>query len=332
VTQWRVTRGTLDSSNRNSLWYLDSATLPLGEKGHFVFPTFATEHTFKAGHRIGIVIVGNLYGGNASGGTPTSASVAQPITLDTRLSKVVLPVLGGYAGIAGAGGTDAETVAPELGAVPADISTTTTVSTGKTVTFTLPTATDNEDPNPVVTCDPASGANFAVGTTTVSCVATDANGNTSAPKTFKVTVTWINQQNGNVGGSVPATLSLTLGAPASFGPLTAGIAKDYAAQMSANVISTAENAALSVADPSSTATGHLVNGTFSLPSALQANAGGPFADVGGSAAATLLKSWTAPASNDAVTIAFSQHVGANDALRTGAYSKTLTFTLSTTQP
>ena len=37
-------------------------------------------------------------------------------------------------------------------------------------------------------------------------------------------------------------------------------------------------------------------------------------------------------SNDPVTIAFKQHIGATDALRTGAYSKTLTFTLSTTTP
>ena len=29
---------------------------------------------------------------------------------------------------------------------------------------------------------------------------------------------------------------------------------------------------------------------------------------------------------------FTQHVGAADALRTGTYSKTLTFTLSTTTP
>ena len=98
------------------------------------------------------------------------------------------------------------------------------------------------------------------------------------------------------------------------------------------MISTAGDAKLSVADPSSTATGHLVNGTFSLPSALQANAGGPFADVGGSAAPTLLKSWTAPTSNEAVTVNFQQHIGANDALRTGSYTKTLTFTLSTTTP
>ena len=37
-------------------------------------------------------------------------------------------------------------------------------------------------------------------------------------------------------------------------------------------------------------------------------------------------------SNDVVTVGYKQHVGAADALRTGAYSKTLTFTLSTTTP
>jgi hypothetical protein len=42
--------------------------------------------------------------------------------------------------------------------------------------------------------------------------------------------------------------------------------------------------------------------------------------------------WTGPVSNDPVTIAFTQHIGAGDALRTGAHSKTLTFTLSTTTP
>ena len=43
-------------------------------------------------------------------------------------------------------------------------------------------------------------------------------------------------------------------------------------------------------------------------------------------------SWSAPASNDAVTVTFKQAVKATDALRTGAYAKTLTFTLSTTSP
>jgi carboxypeptidase T len=135
---------------------------------------------------------------------------------------------------------------------------------------------------------------------------------------------------GTVGGSVPATLALTLGAPATFGAFTPGVAKDYTASTTATVISTAGDAALSVADPSSTATGHLVNGTFSLPSPLQA--GTPLANVGGSAAPTLLKTWTGPISNDPVTVTFGQHVGATDALRTGTYAKTLTFTLSTTMP
>jgi alpha-L-rhamnosidase len=138
---------------------------------------------------------------------------------------------------------------------------------------------------------------------------------------------------GGVGGTVPATLSLSLGAPATFGAFTPGVSRDYAASTTANVISTAGDATLSVADPSSVATGHLVNGSFALPQALQANAnGGAFAAVGGSASPTSLLSYAGPVSNDAVTIGFSQTIGANDALRTGTYSKTLTFTLSTTTP
>ena len=119
---------------------------------------------------------------------------------------------------------------------------------------------------------------------------------------------------GDVGGTVPATLSLTLGSPAAtFGSFTPGVTKDYTTSTMANVISTAGDAALTVSEP-----GHLMNGTFALPSALL---------VSFSKAA-----WTAPVSNDAVTITFKQHIDAGDALRTGAYSKTLTFTLSTTTP
>src|SRR5262249_28879333 len=115
------------------------------------------------------------------------------------------------------------------------------------------------------------------------------------------------------GGAVPATLSLTLGTPASFGAFTPGVAKTYTASTSANVISTAGDAALTVSDP-----GHLANGAFSLPEALQV--------------AITPNAWTGPVSNGTSTIAFTQHIGANDALRTGSYSKTLTFTLSTTSP
>ncbi|HEX6021971.1 MAG TPA: M14 family metallopeptidase [Solirubrobacter sp.] len=136
-----------------------------------------------------------------------------------------------------------------------------------------------------------------------------------------------------VGATVPPTLSLSLGAPASFGALTPGVTEDYTASTTGNVISTAGDAQISVADPSPTNTGKLVNGSFVLPTTLQAMAtGGTFADVGGSANPTPLRSYAAPISNDQVTFTFKQHVDATDALRTGTYSKTLTFTLSTTQP
>jgi len=140
---------------------------------------------------------------------------------------------------------------------------------------------------------------------------------------------------GGAGGSVPATLSLTLGAGASFGPFTPGLATDYTASTTANVISSAGDGTLSVSDPGANA-GHLVNGTFSLPSALQAKAsspagsGGALADLGSSP--TSLLTYSGPVSNDNVTVAFQQHIGAGDALRTGSYSKTLTFTLATTNP
>jgi hypothetical protein len=45
-----------------------------------------------------------------------------------------------------------------------------------------------------------------------------------------------------------------------------------------------------------------------------------------------LLSWSAPVSHDAVTLEFQQEIGANEGLRTGGYGKTLTYTLSTTQP
>jgi hypothetical protein len=49
------------------------------------------------------------------------------------------------------------------------------------------TATDNADPHPTVICNPASGALFPLGTTTVHCTATDASGNTTTGS-FKVRV------------------------------------------------------------------------------------------------------------------------------------------------
>jgi len=78
---------------------------------------------------------------------------------------------------------------------------------------------------------------------------------------------------------------------ASFGPFTAGVGKDYTASTTATVISTAGDAALSVSDPSATATGRLVNGTFALAQPLKARASSP----GGTGSAFAPLSTTAPA-------------------------------------
>jgi hypothetical protein len=168
----------------------------------------------------------------------------------------------------------------------------------------------------------------------ISIVYNDDGGYSDNSGSYAVTLTDMAvDASGGVGGSVPATLSLTLGTPASFGAFTPGFAHDYIASTTATVISTAGDATLSVADPSSIQTGHLVNGSFFLSQALQARANtGTFAAVGSSAAPTSLLTYAAPVSNDHVTLDFKQTIGGTEALRTGSYSKPLTFTLSTTTP
>ena len=76
------------------------------------------------------------------------------------------------------------------------------------------------------------------------------------------------------------------------------MAKDYTATTTATVISTAGDATLSVADPSSTNTGKLVNGTFALPQALQASGGGGVRAGRRLRRPTALKTWSAPTSNE----------------------------------
>jgi hypothetical protein len=135
------------------------------------------------------------------------------------------------------------------------------------------------------------------------------------------------------GGNVPATLNLTLGTPTAFAPFIPGVGKDYTATLTAQLVSTAGDATLTVADPSATQTGHLVNGAFALASPLQVNTdGGAFAPLRSDNGPLTLASWSTPITKRNVTLGFKQPIAANEGLRTGAYAKTLTFTLSTTTP
>ncbi len=145
---------------------------------------------------------------------------------------------------------------------------------------------------------------------------------------------------GTVGGDVATSLSLTIPATGgSFGSFVPAVARTYETALAATVTSTAGDAALSVSDPSTTAPGHLVNGAFALPSVLNmrainstntTQAYAPIAETTGTE--TNLLTYTGPTTSDSVTLGFRQAIGATDVLRAGSYSKTLTFTLSTTTP
>jgi Tol biopolymer transport system component len=67
---------------------------------------------------------------------------------------------------------------------------------GAVVTYTV-TATDADDPNPTVSCSPASGSVFPIGDTTVTCQASDASGNV-ATGSFSVHVQGIDEQLGEL--------------------------------------------------------------------------------------------------------------------------------------
>jgi hypothetical protein len=149
-----------------------------------------------------------------------------------------------------------------------------------------------------------------------------------------------NDAIGGVGGTVGSVLSLTLGTPSSFGAFLPATARTYDAQGTASVVSTAADATLSVTDATTTAPGHLVNGTFVLPQPLQvraANAANPnpafqsLSETSGTPV-NLLTYSNPTAGADQVTLGFRQAIGATDVLRAGTYSKTLTFTVSTTTP
>jgi hypothetical protein len=137
----------------------------------------------------------------------------------------------------------------------------------------------------------------------------------------------VNPHPANVGANVAPVLSLQLGT-GGFGAFVPGVARDYTASVAGTITSTAGNATLSAADNTGRSPGYLVNGAFTLAQPLRLRAaGGTYATL----PADLLR-YPGPVSNAQVEVQFLQSVGATEPLRTGTYAKTLTFTLSTTEP
>jgi hypothetical protein len=86
--------------------------------------------------------------------------------------------------------TSTPDITPPVIAAQADISVvaTSSDSTFAVVSYATPTATDDTDGTDAVSCTPTPGSNFDVGTTTVTCTASDVAGNMSST-TFNVGVT-----------------------------------------------------------------------------------------------------------------------------------------------
>jgi hypothetical protein len=113
-----------------------------------------------------------------------------------------------------------DTTAPVI-ASHDDVPATATSANGATVTYTSPGTTDAVDGPGTANCTPASGTTFAVGSTTVTCNATDAAGNNATPTTFKVNVSYAwsnflqpinvtgNQSIFKMGSTVPVKFQLT---------------------------------------------------------------------------------------------------------------------------
>jgi hypothetical protein len=239
----------------------------------------------------------------------------------------VLALCAALPSAAGAQAADPDTTAPTVTiATPAQDAT---FVKGQAVTVSYSCADDVAVQDCVGTL--ANGATLDTSTVGPGSFTVNAHDTAGNAKTLTTTYSVVEQDPGDVGGNAPATLSLTLGNAGSLGPFVPGTAKDYTANMLAKVISTAADATLTVADASSTAPGHLVNGSYVLAQALKATAASvngtsaPLADVGPSSAPTTLETWNGPA-NDDVTVTFVQPIAAGDLLRTGSYTKTLTFT------
>ena len=144
-----------------------------------------------------------------------------------------------------------------------------------------------------------------------------------------------NTQEVGVGGVVPGVLSLEITGSGNFGAFQPAVTRDYFASVNARATSSATAAELTVRDPSSQSTGHLVNGGRALAQAVQVRAGGAssaYAPVPENGSRLRLLAFPQPFSAEPFTIGFKQTINATEPLIIGGYGKTLVFTLSATTP
>jgi hypothetical protein len=114
--------------------------------------------------------------GDSNVGTTTPAA-SSATTATSTVRTTLAPIPGYTPGFGGGGGGN---ISPVISGTPANITVAATSISGASVSYAAPTATDHADGTIPVSCNPASGSTFAIGTTTVTCSATDSAGNTSS--------------------------------------------------------------------------------------------------------------------------------------------------------
>ena len=152
---------------------------PIAAFGSLTIPSsINAEAEGPAGARVGFTI--QVVGGNdGSDGRPADTVTCSPS------SGSIFPIGTTTVSCTGSEGSTGsfpvivtDSTAPAL-SVPFDYSIVTTSPSGEAVTFTT-TATDLVDGSVPVTCNPPSGSTFPLGTTSVTCTASDSRGNSGS--------------------------------------------------------------------------------------------------------------------------------------------------------
>ena len=180
--------GVLDGTNPSVTFILDVVenTPPV-----LVLPGDATVEGDTTGGAIAAYDVSAADAEDASDPTPAcSPALGTVLPLGTTTVACSVADSGGLTDEGSFDITVVDSTAPSLAGMPADRSLTSGDPAGATVPFLAPTATDVVDPAPAVQCLPASGSQFPIGSTTVTCTATDGSGN-HASASFSVVVTYV---------------------------------------------------------------------------------------------------------------------------------------------
>jgi hypothetical protein len=169
---------------------------------------------------------GNLVVTNVRGFTPAAGQTFKVVTCSTACDGTFQLASAFYSALyhpqdvtlitSGTADTDLA-----LSGVPADITVNATSSSGAIVTYAAPTAVDEAGESPTASCSPASGSTFAIGTTIVTCTASDSD---DAPSTVSQTFTVTVNDTDLALSGVPANMTINatgpMGATVNYAPPT----------------------------------------------------------------------------------------------------------------